>query len=336
MVAELSTQDLRQGRLGEIFRGGYKAAILVGDDRVGHLWDLTVADGSACGLGYGASGILSLARNHQAENLFIGDMLRFVPGSYAHAARKIVVFPDGNGDSLAFAPQRFWDTERQVRTNPEACRIAWELMSEVRSSVLPPGAASPLHAVRIETLHYPSSADDLDRICALLADSGGRWTRFGQRVDGYKASAAGMFNRKGLRDLFALGCLVPGLGAALRRANDVLNGFEARGVPEHMRVIGRAHVDRSKELTALASDRDAICTEIYDDNRWTELPLARDRLAILPSVGLARLLGTRPTIHRVLQVKESPGPAGRPNVTLSLAVVRRPTRRTIEQESSAS
>ena len=80
-------------------------------------------------------------------------------------------------------------------------------------------------------------------------------------------------------------------------------------------------MDGSKALTALASDRDVLRTEVYDGKEWLELPLTNDSLAILPSRKLDRGLGVPPTWHRVLIDERRESDRPRPNVTLAFGVV---------------
>jgi hypothetical protein len=90
-----------------------------------------------------------------------------------------------------------------------------------------------------------------------------------------------------------------------------------------MRIVGDPHVDSEKVLTALASDRDVLITEVYDGKRWVELPLTPDTLTILPCEKMTKYR-VAPTVHRI-SIKEHTltSTLSKSNVTLGLAVVER-------------
>jgi hypothetical protein len=322
-IVEISAGELRPGRLSELFRAGALAVILVDDPRVSELWSAFVPSpesGADAARQAWESGVFDLARNHSRGDLECGDMLRFVPGGYGHFARKLVVFSDPHSGELKSIPEGFWTQGRRIAPDPRALGTAWQLMAEVVAGLSPSGLGRP-YELRIEQLKYPASPEELEQVTALLADAAGRWTQLGQRLDAAKALAAGAFDRKGLRDLFGWSSLVPALRRFLDPLNARLRRSGSKDVPEGSRMIGRPHVDRSKFLSALASDRDTICTEVYDGHRWLELPLRRDALALLPCSKLEAALGIAPTVHRVLQLGVGENGAKRVNATLGLAVV---------------
>jgi hypothetical protein len=250
-------------------------------------------------------------------------MLRFVPGGLAHIARKAIIFP--NEQEMLTIPNHFWIENKSYAFHGDILRKTWDLMSDILRSILPKSSVYPSYAVSIEQLKYLNNTSDLDPLYALLADSGGAWMRLGHKLDAYKATAVGPFDLKAIRDLYAWCCLVPGVGSLLPRLNSLLKKFSRKSVPETTRLIGIPHVDALKVVTALASDRNVIKTEIYDGRQWAELPLSHDSLAIFPSKQASKQLGIAPTWHRVLQIEWNNEPVNfSHNVTLSLGVVAQP------------
>jgi hypothetical protein len=330
-IVRVSRDDLQPGRLAQLFQGGAKAVILTGDERIAQVWE------GLCGVKSGDAGrareerlpwessILNTARNHRSGIIELGDMLRFIPGALAHIARKTIIFQEPDQQELQAIPNNFWNGNEWISLPPDLLRIVWELMSYILRSAWPDGPEHPPYAVVIERLKYPRSTADLDQICHLLADSGGQWTRIGQRVDAYKAMAVGPFDIKVIRDLFAWLSLIPGVGRLLHRVNKFLRNFSRKNVPGETRLVGDPHVDGSKVFTALASDRDVLITEVYDGKDWLELPLSPDTLTIFPAKQSSPL-GMTPTLHRIL-MKEPPQISAlfRPNITLVFAVVDRPS-----------
>jgi hypothetical protein len=89
-IVRVTSDELKPGRLAQLFQGGAKAVIMSGDQRIAQLWK------GLCGVQSGdvatagderlpwESSLLNVARNHRADVLISGDMLRYVPGVYAH------------------------------------------------------------------------------------------------------------------------------------------------------------------------------------------------------------------------------------------------------------
>jgi len=328
-LIKVSRDDLKPGRLAQLFQGGAKAVILTGDQRIAQLWE------GLCGANPGnatrareerlpwESSILDTAWNHRSGATELGDMLRFVPGALGHIARKMIIFQESDCQELQVIPDSFWNGNERISLSPDLLRTAWDLMSYIFRSAWLDGPEPLPYAVAIERLKYPSSAAELDKLCHLLADAGGQWTHIGQRVDAYKAMATGPFDTKIIRDLFALSSLIPGVHQLLHRVNKFLRYFSRRDVPRAMRMIGDPHVDGSKIFTALTSDRDVLVTEMYDGRAWLELPLSPNTLTIFPSQQ-STPLGMIPTVHRILMKEQDHNSvSSSPNITLSLAIVDR-------------
>lgn len=332
-IQELTCNDLTPGKLGELFRRGAKAILLVDDSRAGWLWQELVGreGGAASNVGNTLkpwdSGVRDMARNHRLGDVTAGDMLRFIPGLYAHIARKIVIFPEADGKELRTVPEYFWVDNQQMMFSKAIFHTAYELISDIVTSIFPASYDSPLHSttyIAIELLKYLDTPEDMEQMSALLADTASRWTLMGYRLDTYKAMAVGAFDTRFIRDLFAFASLVPGVRHWLHMINRLVKSYEFKNVPEMFEIIGKAHLDSGKIFTALVSDREDLKTEIYDGSRWLELPLTPRSLAIFPSQAISKKLGIAPTVHRVLQ-KTAKRRCGirKPNVTLILAAAGR-------------
>lgn len=332
-VIELSRDDLDPGKVGELLRNGAKSVILMDDPRVGCIWkgflgcqdaEGAIADKSS--LPWDTS-LLNVTRNHVPGNMRLGDMIRFVPGGYAHIARKMIVFPSDDGERMQSVPQCFWDGDCQVRFSQQTLRTAWDLMSDVLRSTLPADFQWPRYAVKVELLKYPNSSDELENMFGLLADAAGGWTRLGHVLDCNKSMCNNVLGTRlnRLNDCVAWGSLIPGLRSLIRLAVNSLAKRNGNAVPENTRLVGGPHVDGSKVINGLASERDTLKTEVYDGKHWWELPLTNDTLAIFPSQKIYKQLGIAPTTHRILMDRESRSHVdGKPNITLNIGIVDRP------------
>jgi hypothetical protein len=175
--------------------------------------------------------------------------------------------------------------------------------------------------VTIELLKYPSSFAEVENIAALLSDACGEWTRFGMKMDSWKAEAVGLFNLPYLRDCTAFASLFPGLRDILRLLNRWMIPFSEKYVQAGRRIIGSPHCDGSKILTAFLSERETITTEIHTGQQWLPLPLTPDRLTIIPALEIDPRLGILPTCHRILVQENHPmGQPPKRNITLMLTV----------------
>jgi len=303
------------------------AVILDGDDRINRLVDSTLdwlglADGSA---GDGQlsfdSKLLDLARNHRSGNVAVGDLMRFMPKVFGHIARKFVVYPGAGDNSPQAWPRAFHYRNRQVPVPQDIVESAWNLMSEVLVSALPAQAGVLAYAVEVDVLVYPTSSLDVSRIHALIADSPGFWAQLGHRIDASKDHAAGLFQRKGIRDLFAIASLIPGFGGLLSALNEKM--WVGDGLtPKDHQMIASAHVDDTRYITGLMGRRQNLDTEIRWEDRWISLPVTADAIALFPSARITSLSDIPATRHRVLvhDIPEGGGTLSR-NITVSLAIV---------------
>ena len=307
-----------------------RAVILSEDDRIRRLLEsvlewlgLTDVSGTNNHSAFD-SDLVGLARNHHDGNTSAGDMLRFVPSSIGHVARKFLVYPSAVDQSLQAFHDSFCLRDRRVPVPYDILHWSWNLMSEVLVSALPKHASTLAYAVEVDVLVYPTSQTDLNRLHTLLADSGGFWSQLGHRLDANKANAVGMFDKKVIRDLFAVASLIPGIGGFLRMLNERMMAA-SDSVPKDYHVIGGPHVDNTKYLTGLVGCRDSMLTQILCAKHWVPLPVTSDSLAIFPSLKIASVSDISPTRHRVL-LWDPPenGRSAKRNITLSLSIVDRP------------
>ncbi len=212
-IVELAREELKPGILGKLYHDGAKAVHLQNDDRVEQIWmELVVAQKHGFGKPFWHHGIIDFARNHAAKQMDVGDMWRFLPGNYGHIARKTILYPEPGSQTIKTIPEHFWSNDQREAPPQEIWRVVWELATDVFQGFLPAHAPSTNHAVVLELLKYPDCLTDLEHIFDLLADASGGWTQIGQKLDAYKAMTEGPLDKKGVRDLFALGSLIPPFG----------------------------------------------------------------------------------------------------------------------------
>ena len=327
-IVQCSPLDLQPGKLGGFFQQGAKAAVLKGDPRIPWLWnsliELQNGDHSIINgpIGPWKSNIQDLARNHRPGDVYVGDMLRFTPGALAHVARKILIFKDSD-DQIRAIPDKFNDNEGHVSLKQKIYQTVWDISQDMLRSTLPENSDLKNYAVKIDMLHYPDSPEDLDRIFTLLGDSSGYWTRLGMQMDRTKSMAVCFFDLKVMRDLFALGSLIPGINILLRKINGFLLRFSKKKVSTNTLLVGEPHVDGPNMVTAVISERDLLCTEVHGGKAgWVELPMSTDSLAIFPSKQLSKISTILPTVHRILyKGTDDLATKIKPNITLNLSVV---------------
>lgn len=323
-LQEICAEELKPGAMASMFQRGAKAVTLRGDPRVGRLWD-ELTNGGCDSVDFPWEvDLLQIANNHKKGNIDVGDMLRFVPRGISHFARKFLISPDQHGQMQTY-PSSFSDGDRKWMADEDCLWETWELISKLLYSMMPKGVAPGPFSVCIDILKYPNFSSDLSKILTLLADSAGGWTQFGQQLDAYKfqMSSAIDFRHLRARDWFAWGAKVPGIGSALRYLNAIVERHNGHQIPQGHEIIGAAHIDRTKTITALISDRDTLVTEVRDGRRWVTLPLTADSITVFPSRRIATCGKLQPTCHRVLMKTDSASQSTdcRPNITLSLGIL---------------
>jgi hypothetical protein len=318
-IAKISIEDLRPGSLYEIFRNGKKAVILENDSRVLQLWNDLFDANDSVGTENGEihpwdGSLVDMARNNQSgdpnnKSAFprdnAGDTMFFIKGSLAYIARKIVLFKDENSQILRTYPESFINENTQFFLPEHIRQTTWKLGADIFNSALPTEAELPSYCMLIERLKYKDCLADLDKIFGLLDGSGGRWGKFGRKLDSCIATAAGPFSYRFVNILYALASQVPGISKILYKQNEYFRRLsKMKYVDEDSMIIGAPHTD-GRLFTCLSSLRKSIKTEIFDGKQWIELPLTNHSLAIFPGRGLENLCGIKPTIHRILQLNQN-------------------------------
>jgi hypothetical protein len=215
---------------------------------------------------------------------------------------------------------------KKKKFSQEILRFAWEFVTEVFKSSMPNNFECPPYAVAIEFLKYPDSMENLDRVFNLLDDSSewGRWTLAGRKIDMFRGMAAGPFDKRWVRELFALGSLVPGVSQLIHKINNSFSDTKLAGLSGELNISGEAHFDSVRALTMLASDRDMISTEIFDGTHWHELPMDTNSLFIFPGKFLSKELGIEPALHRYsIKTQENQSITPKTNLTLLFGLVDR-------------
>ena len=137
---------------------------LVDDPRVLEIWSGAVGHGDArdsasyLGRRFWELGLSELAAGHTSRDMHSGDMVRLSALELAYVGRKIIVWPNDTDGDLQSVPALDAPKGPSLSDSDRAIlRTAWDLMSEIFASALPPGLGPPPYAVAIEVLKYPDS-----------------------------------------------------------------------------------------------------------------------------------------------------------------------------------
>lgn len=339
LLSHIDRTQLKSGELAQLFCGGTIAAILTKDERVRTLFQsilewlgLAGTDGVRNHSPFG--NLFDLARNYQARNATGGDLLRFQPGFVVDMSRKFLVYENTVNRSLQAFPNDFCLGDQRICVPHEALQLMWNLMSDIFVSVLPKKAHIPF-AVQVECLIYPASYSDVSSISDFLSNSNGRWQRLAYHIEKKRSEASGLFNKKIIRDLYAVASLIPGIQRFICMLNDRMLPSN-NSVPKDHYLLNRPHCDSGKYLTALVGSRDNVQTDILGLQQWIRLPITASTLAIFPSPKLTSHTGILPTVHRVLLQDYGQKPEfARQNVSLSLSIVDPPQRAELKAYSAA-
>jgi hypothetical protein len=327
-ILRITPPELEGGELLRSFQKGGAAVILSADDRIRRLFQLILDwlgfESPSSSESFG-SNLVDLACNHLKENPDAGDMLRFQPGLFGHVARKFLVFRSAVDQSLKAFPNAFYLNNRRVPVPRSILELAWPVMSEVFMSAMPQHTNALAYAIEVDILVYPTLALNVSRLHSLLADSSGFWSRLGHRVDANKGNATGMFDKKVVRDLFAIASVIPGLKDFVTMLNDRMSVGGDNCSPTDNYVIGGPHIDEGKYITGLVGHRHNVHTQIFWAKRWIPLPVTGETMTVLPCLKIGSLTSIPATRHRVvLQNAVGSQSASARNITLSLSIVSRP------------
>jgi hypothetical protein len=328
-ILNITPQGVECGELLQLFQKGGAAVVLSGEHRIRRLYESVVEwlgfDSPSSSESFG-NNLVDLARNHLKENPNAGDMLRIQPGVFGHIARKFAVFRDAVDQPLMTYPSVFYLNGRPVPVPHSILETVWSLMSEVLMSAMPRHPNASAYAIEVDVLVYPISAFNMNQLHLLLSDSCGAWSRLGHRIDANKGDAAGMFDSKAVRELFAIASLIPGLREFVTMLNDRMSRTDDSSSPRDYYVIGGPHIDEGKYITGLVGRRHNLHTEILSGKHWIPLPVTYDTMTIFPCLKIGSLNNIIPaTRHRVVLKTPLEGEsAAAQNITLSLSIVARP------------
>ena len=325
LLSHIEQTKLKSGELAQLFCEGTIAAILTKDERVEKLFQsilewLGLAGTGRVGNHSCFGNLLDLARNYRARNATGGDMLTFQPGFVVNMSRKFLVYESNIDRSLQAFPNDFCLGDRRICVPYKALQLIWNLMSEIFASVLPRRPHIPF-AVQVECLIYPTSYSDISSISDFLSNSTGRWQRLAYHIEKKRSEASGVFDKRIIRDLYAVATLIPAIHRIVCMLNDRILP-STNSVPKHHYLLNRPHCDVGKYVTALVGSRDNVRTDVLGLRQWIRLPITASTLAIFPAPKLNYHTGIAPTVHRVLLEENAEKTEfAKQNVTLSLSIV---------------
>lgn len=320
-IRRLGRDQLERGGLYEQFRSGAQVVTVAGDVRVPQLWRSLVSDVGDGGQVW-AQNVFQLARNHiPGENNF-GDILKFAEEQYGHIGRKVGFFPDARGGGFRVYPSP--RVSHRTELNERVFRAAWSLAMEVQESACPRGFDPDDYAVSIEILKYAESRSEHQHLLDMIGDSAGPWTTLGRRLDRARSGTKGFFQAKYLRDLYACGSVVPGLGRLLRSINARAGNGRYYALEDDRILAGPPHIDDARFLTMLCGNRDAVTTEVFDGDRWQEIPITTNDLSVFPGARFRGNGEVEPVVHRYTICDNPAAPScGAENVTLLIGTIPR-------------
>ncbi len=312
LIANIKREELVPGKIFELFNKGAIAVVLKEDDRVPTLWkDLM---GSENGGGPPDSGetlpwqgnLMDIAKNYHSRGGpgdDIGDVIFLIKDRLAYIARKFDVFKENGSKMLATDPGSFVNGDQPFSVPEDIRSTLWDVGEEVFKSALPAETELFPYAMSVERLKYSDTPADFDKLVQLINNSSDRWAQFGRKIDHNIIQAAGPFKYRFIKSLYALLCEIPGAKAVFPKLNHI---FQANNVmtaiDDNANMIGRPHTD-GRLITCLSSVRNSIKTEIFNGEKWLDLPLTGDSLAIFPGRGLGKY-SISPTWHRILHLKK--------------------------------
>lgn len=311
LIVKINKFDLVPGGLFKLFDNGAIAVVLENDDRVPFLWKNLFGSKNGTGPDSGEilpweGNLMDIAKNYQSRGGpgdDIGDVMFFIKDRLAYIARKFDLFEKPDPKKLETDPRNFIN-EGQPFTIPEdILRTIWDVGAEVFKSALPKETIPFPYAMSVERLKYNDSPADFDKLVMLLNNSSDRWAQFGRKMDHNIINAAGPFQYSYIKVLYGILCEIPAAKKIFRKLNEIFRPKNVMTcINENADMIGRPHTD-GRLITCLSSVRSSIKTEIFDGNKWIDLPLTGDSLAIFPGRGLESY-GIHPTWHRILHLKK--------------------------------
>lgn len=300
-IFETTFEALGRGELANEFAAGASAAVISAKSLVREAWRLLLQNPEER-LPWESS-MIDISRNHHGgRNISdtIGDAYYFKPGHHAHFARKLELSRTPDSRQIECHPDVFVQGESSLRVDDAVRELCWRIGSRIMLSLIPSGSEPPEFRVAVQRLKYQRSSEDFEQIFILIKNSLGGWARFGYVVDARRDGASGFLAPRGVSDLYALLSMMPALGSVMGRLNALCARYDHHAtMPGDTQVIGKAHID-GRYFSGLSGARDAVRTEIFVGNRWVELPIGLDSIAVLPGRLAQQHFDIRPTLHRVL------------------------------------
>jgi len=317
IMVSIKRSDLVPGKIFEIFGQGALAVVLENDDRVPTLWNDLFGSGNGSAPDSGEilpweGNLMDVARNYQSKGGpgdDLGDVMFFIKDRLAYIARKFNIYEDPDSKILETDPRNFVNGGRQFAVSKDIRKTIWDIGAEVFKSALPADAKPFPYSMSVERLKYNDSPAEFDKLIMLLNNSSDRWAQFGRKMDNSIINAAGPFKFSYIKVLYALLCEVPGAKGVARRLNEIFRPNNVlTNISGNADIIGRPHTD-GRLITCLSSVRNSIKTEVFDGNKWLDLPLNGDSLVIFPGRGLEKY-GINPTWHRILHLRDADAKPG--------------------------
>lgn len=323
-VIEIDIKQNREKKLREYFQKGARAIQLTNDERFEELWIkinkfLTVEEN----VPFWDNSIHNLSKNHIYKSTNLGDMIRFFPHEWGQYARKMILISNKKNNEIKVYPEQFFCERGFTELSQDVLKLAWDLASEIFNECLPKGYKPPEYAVSLQILKYPDSKIDYDQTFNLIKESNtGYWTHLGQKLDivRNKILINSPFDIYIISKLYRYISLIPVVNLVLNPINKIFFKKYSHKLTDY-EIIGPAHVDGTRAFTMLIGNRDAIVTEVYDNEAWHEIVLSPKSIHILPGEYLQKEIGIKPTYHRYsISNKISDKGERKPNITLLLGI----------------
>ena len=322
-VIELHADELRPGSLAAAFGGGAAAAIVRFDRRLRNLWAHLIENPDEQ-LPWQAT-LIDIARNHVGSGDItksLGDGIYIQPGLHGYVSRKIEI--ERSGGQTRATPAAFAQGAGTYVVPRAALDECCAITDRLTAALTPAHHDLPTYRVAVQRLKYQANPAECDQLAEVICDALARWGRTGFRIDGNRARLNPRLGNKGLTDALALTMLTR-LGRQLAGWIDRIAGDPRLAPPSgpNARIVEREHLDE-RFFSALCGRRDSVCTQIFTDGAWCDLPVDLDSLAVFPGKLAERAFGLRPTLHRVIYTGvETPEPIDPQsgNVTMLLGAV---------------
>jgi len=300
-IIYIEQHDLSPGALIDIFKSGAIAVILKNDPRIGELWSALLAPNTDTVrrksneiLPWEGS-FLDIVKNFHPDLSIdeeIGDCIYGRPGCLTYIARKVSLSRPSDWQDLVCVPDHFYVGDTCCPLDTSSMELVWTLGSEILRSLQ---LSSLDHSMHIHRLRYESSVSELNKRISLL-----------EKAMGLKSQNNNLYHRlatttpHGSKRILNIVKRHPWLRRTLARTPEVILRVMGLTADEDGTIIlGEAHTDE-RIFAGLIADRSNVVTEVWCGNDWRQLPLAKDRMAIVLGRKAQEFLDLSPTWHRVI------------------------------------